>query len=142
MVLRDVPVALDVLSDDPLFPLEDVTLAFTVLVAVGDCDLVVLELVVMVSSKVQSPLEVRKEEVVCNEGELWLDDERRELIAVWLEVEEVLKPDIMGSMLIDSTKDGVNEEVTEVGAPWDLELSVSALLEYLEDDTGKALLDC
>ena len=142
VVLRDVLAALDVLPDDPLFALEEITLEFTVLVTVVDCDLAVLALVVMVDSEVRSPLVVRREEVVCGEVELWLDDERGELIAVWLEVEEVLKPDVVGSMLTDSTKDGVNEEVTEVATLCDLELRVSALLEYLEDVTGKVLLDC
>lgn len=142
VVLRDVLVVLEVLSDGSLFVLEEVTLEFTVLVRVVDCDLAVLALVVMESSEVRSPLVERREEVVCREAELWLDDERREPIAVWLEVEEVLKPDVVGSMLTDSTKDGVNDEVTELAALWDLELKVSALLEYLEEDTGKTLLDC
>ena len=142
VVLPAVLVALHVLPDDSLFDLEEVTLEFTVLVTVVDCDLAVFELVIMVSSEVGSPLEVRRDEVVCREAELWLDDERREMIAVGLEVEEVLKPDVVGSMLTDSTKDGVKEEVTEVAEPWVLELSDSALLEYLEDDAGKTLLDC
>ena len=118
VLLRDVLVTLDVLLDDPLLELEEVALEFTVLVTVVLCDLVVLELVIMESSEVRSPLEVRREEVVCNGAELWLDDERRELIAVWLDVEEVLKPDVVGSTLTDSTKDGVKEEVTEVAELW------------------------
>lgn len=142
VLLRDVLVTLDVLLDDPLLELEEVALEFTVLVTVVLCDLVVLELVIMESSEVRSPLEVRREEVVCNGAELWLDDERRELIAVWLDVEEVLKPDVVGSTLTDSTKDGVKEEVTEVAELWVLELRVAALLEYLDDDIGNTLLDC
>ena len=55
---------------------------------------------------------------------------------------EVLKPDVEESMLIDSMKDEGNEEVTDVATSWDLELEAPALLEYLEDDTSKTLLDC
>jgi hypothetical protein len=57
-------------------------------------------------------------------------------------VREVLKPDVEDSMLIDSMKDDGGEEVTDVETPWDLELESPASLEYLEDDTGKTLLDC
>ena len=55
---------------------------------------------------------------------------------------EVLKPEVVGSMLIDSMKDEGNEEVTDVVTSWDLELRAPALLEYLEDDTDEALLGC
>ena len=55
---------LGVLTDDPLFDREEDKLELTVLVTAEDCDLAVLELVVVVSSEVRSPLLVRREEVV------------------------------------------------------------------------------
>jgi hypothetical protein len=57
-------------------------------------------------------------------------------------VREVLKPEVVGSMLIDSMKEEGNEEVTDVATSWDLELTAPALLEYLEDDTDEVLLGC
>ena len=55
---------------------------------------------------------------------------------------EVLKPEVVGSMLIESMKDEGNGEVTDVATSWELEPRVPALLEYLEDDTDEALLGC
>lgn len=55
---------LGVLTDDPLFDREEDKLGLTVLVTAEDCDLAMLELVVVVSSEVRSPLLVRREEVV------------------------------------------------------------------------------
>lgn len=52
------------LSDDPLVDRDEDKLELTALVTVIDCDLAVLELVVVVSSEVRSPLLVRREEVV------------------------------------------------------------------------------
>ena len=43
---------------------------------------------------------------------------------------------------MDSMKEDGNEEVTDVETPWELELEAPASLEYLDDDTGKTLLDC
>jgi hypothetical protein len=55
---------LGVLTDDPLFDREEDKLELTVLVTAEDCDLAMLELVVVVSSEVRSPLLVRREEEV------------------------------------------------------------------------------
>jgi hypothetical protein len=57
-------------------------------------------------------------------------------------VRDVLKPDVEDSTLMDSMKEDGNEEVTDVETPWELELEAPASLEYLDDDTGKTLLDC
>ena len=55
---------------------------------------------------------------------------------------EVLKPDAVGSMLIDSPKEEGNEEVTDVVTSEILELEVPASLEYPEVDSDETLLDC
>ena len=62
--------AVNKLSDDPPFVLEEVTVELEVLVTVVDCDLAVLELVIVVGSEARSPLLERREEVVCSEVEL------------------------------------------------------------------------
>jgi hypothetical protein len=142
LVFEDMLGALDGLSGGPPFVREEVALELGVLGTAVDCDLAVLDLVVMAGSEVRSALLDCREEVVCNEAELWLDDERSELVAVWLKVSEVLKPDVEDIVLMDSMKDKVNEEVVDVETPWELEMRAPASLEYLEDDTGKALLDC
>lgn len=69
---------LGVLTDDPLLDREEDELELTVLVTVVDCDLAVLELAVVVSAE----LLVGREELVCEEAGLGLEDERSELVDV------------------------------------------------------------
>lgn len=45
-------------------------------------------------------------------------------------------------MLMDSMNDEADEEIEDVATSWDLEVRAPLLLEYLEDDGGKMLLDC
>lgn len=69
---------LGVLTDDPLLDQEEDKLELPVLVTAVDCDLEVLELVGVVSAE----LLVGREELVCEEAGLGLDDERSEVVDV------------------------------------------------------------
>jgi hypothetical protein len=70
LVFEDMLGALDGLSGGPPFVREEVALELGVLGTAVDCDLAVLDLVVMAGSEVRSALLDCREEVVCNEAEL------------------------------------------------------------------------